>query len=189
LQEPEIAAALAPGAKIVIGGEEFVDDIWSLVASLKRTMRERGRTWRLVVGVLRGGVFPAQRVAEALGIGYGEIHISYYRGLVRQSAPRVLTPFAGEASGGDVLIVDDVIDSGGTALCVRGMLPGCDLAAVYTKPAGLQTLVAAGGEPPFCGRPMDDRWIVFPWDQPGWDEQSPKLINRFRERIGAPGRR
>ena len=183
MQEPEIAAALAPAAKTVIGGAQFVDDVWSLVASLKTAMRERGYAWRAVVGVLRGGLFPAQRVAEGLGLDYREIHISYYQGLVRQTEPHVISTVDDARGGEGLLIVDDVLDSGGTALCVRRMLPLCDLAAVYTKPAGLRAVLAAAGAAPFCGRQMDDKWIVFPWDQSGWDEQSPKLIAAFRERL------
>jgi hypothetical protein len=67
--------------------------------------------------------------------------------------------------------------------CVRRMLPRCDLAAIYTKPAGLSAVVSEWGSAPFCGRQMDDKWIVFPWDQPDWDNQSTRLIAAFREKI------
>jgi xanthine phosphoribosyltransferase len=183
LREPEIAAALAADAKTVVSGGEFVDDILSLVARLKQGLRDRRGRWRAVVGIVRGGVFPAQRVAEALGLDYFEIQVSYYRGTVRSTEPEIVTAVIDDRGGEGLLVVDDVVDSGGTALCVRKMLPRCDVAAVYAKPVGLRALLSASGAAPFCGREMDDRWIVFPWDQPGWDEQSPKLVEAFRQKI------
>jgi xanthine phosphoribosyltransferase len=176
----DAATTLAAEAKTRIDGGELIDDIVSLVARLKQEIAIRGGSWRAVVGVVRGGVFPARRVAEALRIEYREIRVSYYLGTERQGEPRVIEGLADEWQGEGLLVVDDVVDSGGTAICVRRMLPKCDLAAVYTKPGGVQTLAAAG-DAAFYGRRMDDRWIVFPWDQPGWDEES--LINAFRDKI------
>ena len=182
MREPEIAAGLAADAKTVISGGAFVDDIGALVARLRLAARDRGRAWRAVVGVARGGVFPAQLVAEALGLPYREIHVSYYQGAVKGSEPAILLTLADDKEGDGLLVVDDVIDSGGTALCVRRMWRRCDLAAVYTKPAGRRALLS-DGVAAFCGREMDDKWIVFPWDQPGWDELSPQLIVDFRQKF------
>jgi xanthine phosphoribosyltransferase len=179
----DAATTLAAEAKTRIDGGEFVDDIVSLVARLKQEIAARGGPWRTVVGVVRGGVFPAQRVAEALRLDYREIRISYYLGTERQGEPQVLEGLADHQQGEGLLVVDDVVDSGGTALCVRRMLPKCDLATVYTKPAGLAAAISTWGRAPFHGRHMDQKWIVFPWDQPGWDEQSPRLITMFHERI------
>jgi len=170
-------------AKTVLSGGEFIDDILSLVARLRQGIEARGGKWRAVIGIVRGGVFPARRVAEALGLDYREIRISYYQGMVRGTEPAVLQALADDRDGEGLLVVDDVVDSGGTALCVRRMLPSCDLAAVYTKPAGLSAVVSEWGGPPYYGRQMDDRWIVFPWDQPDWEDQSRALIAAFRERI------
>jgi len=178
----DAAATLAAGAKTRIDGDEFVDDIVSLVARLKEEIAARGQPWRAVVGVVRGGVFPAQRVAEALRLDYREIRISYYLGTERQDEPRLLQGLADEREGEGLLVVDDVVDSGGTALCLRRMWPRCDLAAVYTKPAGLAAATSAWGSAPIHGRHMDAKWIVFPWDQPGWETLSPLLIAAFREK-------
>jgi xanthine phosphoribosyltransferase len=181
----DAATTLAEQAKTRIEGTEFVDDIVSLVTRLKQAIDVRGGSWSAVVGVVRGGVFPARRVAEALGLDYREIRISYYQGTQRRGEPRVIEGFADQRRGEGLLVVDDVVDSGGTALCVRRMWPRCDLAAVYTKPGGLAAATSAWGTAPFHGRHMDDRWIVFPWDQPGWEEQSPKLVAMFHEKIAA----
>ena len=178
----DAAPTLAAEAKTRIDGGEFVDDIVSLVARLKQEIADRGGPWRAVIGVVRGGVFPARRVAEALGLDYREIRISYYLGTDRQGEPQVIEGLADERQGEGLLVVDDVVDSGGTAVCVHRMLPKCDLAAVYTKPAGVQ-LLAASGAAAFYGRRMDDKWIVFPWDQPNWDTLAPQLIAMFHDKI------
>jgi len=181
----DAAPTLEDEAKIRIGGGEFVEDIVSLVARLKGEIAARGGRWRAVVGIVRGGVFPARRVAEALRLDYREIRISYYVGTERQGEPQVLDALADDRQGEGLLVVDDVVDSGGTALCVRRMWPRCDLAAVYTKPAGLAAATSAWGSAPLHGRQMDDKWIVFPWDQPGWDEQSGRLVALYHEKIAA----
>lgn len=139
--------------------------------------------WRTVVGIARGGVFPAQRVAEALGLEYREIQISYYKGMTRKKEPEILKAISDDKQGDGIIVVDDVADSGGTALCVRRMLPRCDLAAVYTKPAGLKTLISEGGGDAIYGRKMPDKWIVFPWDQEDWNEEYPRLIASFRKQM------
>jgi hypoxanthine phosphoribosyltransferase len=131
LREVETAAALAEGAKTVISGTAFVDDIVLLVERLKAAMAARDAPWRAIIGIVRGGVFPAQRVAEALGIEYREIRISYYQGTVRGTEPMVLEGLADDSDGEGLLVVDDVIDSGGTALCVKVKLILPDLANLY----------------------------------------------------------
>jgi xanthine phosphoribosyltransferase len=169
-------------AKTVIV-DDFVDDILSLVANLRQGIAARGGKWRAVVGIVRGGVFPAQRVAEALDIAYQEIRVSYYQGMVRGAAPIVLQSLPDEREGDGLLVVDDVIDSGGTALRVGGMWPRCDLAAVYTKPEGRAALASGWRGAAFHGRRMDGSWIVFPWDQPDWENQSHRLVAEFREKL------
>ena len=60
--------------------------------------------------------------------------------------------------GGQVLIVDDLVDTGKTAGVVRGILPQAHFATVYAKPAG-RPLVDT-----FVTEVSQDTWIYLPWD-------------------------
>jgi xanthine phosphoribosyltransferase len=63
-----------------------------------------------------------------------------------------------EGDGENMLIVDDLVDTGKTAKMVREMLPKAHLATVYAKPAG-RPLVDT-----FITEVSQDTWIHFPWD-------------------------
>jgi xanthine phosphoribosyltransferase len=56
------------------------------------------------------------------------------------------------------LIVDDLVDTGGTARIVREMMPGAHFAAVYAKPAGKPMVDS------YITEVSQDTWIMFPWD-------------------------
>ena len=61
-------------------------------------------------------------------------------------------------NGSDILIVDDLVDTGKTASVVREMMPNAHFATVYAKPKG-RPLVDT-----FMTEVSQDTWITFPWD-------------------------
>jgi xanthine phosphoribosyltransferase len=119
--------------------------------------------WSGISAITRGGLVPAAIVARELNIRVVDtICIESYRHM-DQGAPKILKPPAAEtlkaiASGAKWLIVDDLVDTGGTARVVREMLPGVHFATVYAKPAG-RPLVDT-----FVTEVSQDTWIMFPWD-------------------------
>jgi xanthine phosphoribosyltransferase len=129
----------------------------------------RALAWRLngagpfdaIVTVTRGGLVPAAIVARELNLRLIEtICISSYEH-IRQGELKVLKGVASELvrkSGGGVLIVDDLVDTGKTARVVRDLLPNAHFATVYAKPMG-RPLVDT-----FVTEVSQDTWIVFPWD-------------------------
>ena len=58
----------------------------------------------------------------------------------------------------DLLIVDDLVDTGKTGKMVREMMPDAHFATVYAKPKG-RPLVDT-----FITEVSQDTWIFFPWD-------------------------
>ena len=86
-----------------------------------------------------------------------------YRDYNNQGEVTVLKGIAPEvkalqSKGKDVLIVDDLVDTGKTARVVRDMLPKAHFATVYAKPMG-RPLVDT-----FITEVSQDTWIYFPWD-------------------------
>jgi xanthine phosphoribosyltransferase len=120
------------------------------------------RQWRALVAVTRGGMVPAAIVARELGIRVIEtVGIASYD-YDKQGDIAVLKKIAaeimGDKQGEDVLVVDDLVDTGKTGLVVKQMLPKCHLAAVYAKPQGRAVVDS------YVTEVSQDTWIFLPWD-------------------------
>jgi xanthine phosphoribosyltransferase len=130
----------------------------------------RALTWRLaeegpfsaVVCVTRGGLVPSAIVARELEIKMIEtLCIASYHSYTAQGELRVIKGISDgmkKDGGRGVLIVDDLVDTGSTAMVVREMLPEAHFATVYAKPKG-RPLVDT-----FVTEVSQDTWIYFPWD-------------------------
>jgi xanthine phosphoribosyltransferase len=129
----------------------------------------RALAWRLadlgpfkgIVAVTRGGLVPAAIVARELNLRLIDtVCCSTYNKLDRGTAVEVIKRSEAEGDKGkDWLIVDDLVDTGVTALSVREMLPAAHFATIYAKPAGRPTVDT------YVTEVSQDTWILFPWDQ------------------------
>jgi xanthine phosphoribosyltransferase len=120
--------------------------------------------FRAAIAITRGGLVPAAIVARELGIRVIDtISVASYDH-TSQKDIQVLNNVSdavmalGEGVGRGLLIVDDLVDTGGTARLVRNLLPEAHMAAVYAKPMG-KPLVDT-----FITEVSQDTWIFFPWD-------------------------
>lgn len=119
--------------------------------------------FRAVVCITRGGLVPAAVVARELSIRVIEtVCVVSYDSNNSQGDLEVLKKVsdevAGDKDGADVLIVDDLVDTGATAKLVRSMLPKAHFATVYAKPKGKPQVDT------FITEVSQDTWIYFPWD-------------------------
>ncbi len=126
----------------------------------------RALAWRLIelgpfqgiVAITRGGLIPAAIIARELEIRLVEtVCIATYDEEAIGETRVMKAPLAA-GDGEGFLIVDDLVDTGATARCVRQMLPKAHLATVYAKPAA-RSLVDS-----FVTEVSQDTWIMFPWD-------------------------
>ncbi len=120
--------------------------------------------WRLaesgpfegIIAITRGGLVPAHIIARELDIRVIDtVCISSYDDEAQRAA-KVLKSV--ESDGTGWLIVDDLVDTGGTGRIVREMLPKAHFATVYAKPAGRPMVDT------FITEVSQDTWILFPWD-------------------------
>jgi len=129
-----------------------------------------GREWKAMVCITRGGLVPAAIICRELGIRLIEtVCVASYHDYVEQGQMVVIKGISEElkADGGrDILIVDDLTDTGKTAAIVREMLPNAHFAAVYAKPKGRPMVDT------FVTEVSQDTWIYFPWDM-GFTYQEP----------------
>ncbi|MCW0183050.1 xanthine phosphoribosyltransferase [Zavarzinia sp.] len=134
----------------------------------------RALTWRLTAGerkykaivcITRGGLVPALIVARELNIRLIDtICIASYHDYKEQGESQIMKGIGPELAelaadgGSEILLIDDLVDTGKTARIVRDMLPRAHFATVYAKPMG-RPLVDT-----FVTEVSQDTWIYFPWD-------------------------
>jgi xanthine phosphoribosyltransferase len=119
--------------------------------------------WKGLIGVTRGGLVPAAIVARELDIRVVEtVSIVSYKSddsRPEQADEAVIVKHpSGVGDGEGWLVVDDLVDTGRTAVVLRRLLPRAHFATVYAKPLG-RPLVDT-----FVTEVSQDTWIYFPWD-------------------------
>ncbi len=116
----------------------------------------------VVVGILRGGYFPAHMIAETLGL---EIYVIRYKSYVKTKKvgkPILVLPLIGDVSGKRVLLVDDICDTGDTLKAAKELLKQYNpsdvkVATLFIKPSC--------EEVPEFWVEKSDEWVEFPWEK------------------------
>ena len=115
-----------------------------------------------IVAVTRGGLAPAAIVARELGVrvvdtlGVASYNAETLRGGLTLTKP--LAEMVRLRPSSDILVIDDLADTGETVRAVRALLPNAHLATLYVKPQGRPTVDSFVAEFPL------DCWVYFPWD-------------------------
>ena len=109
-----------------------------------------------MIAVTRGGLVPTAIVARELKVRLIDTICVTSYDYKDQGGLEVLKGVDGDGEG--LLIVDDLVDTGQTAMLVRDMLPKAHFATVYAKPAGRPMVDT------FVTEVSQDTWIHFPWD-------------------------
>ncbi|OEC82905.1 xanthine phosphoribosyltransferase [Photobacterium damselae subsp. damselae] len=110
--------------------------------------------WKGIIAVSRGGLVPAAILARELGLRHVDtVCISSYDH-DHQRDMRVLK----QADGEGFIIIDDLVDTGGTAEKIREMYPRGKFVTVCAKPAGKHLV------DDFVVDIPQDTWIEQPWD-------------------------
>jgi xanthine phosphoribosyltransferase len=112
--------------------------------------------WKGIIAVSRGGLVPASLLARELGIRYVDtVCISSYDH-DNQRELKVLKRAEGDGEG--FIVVDDLVDTGGTAQTIRDMYPKAHFVTIFAKPKG-RPLVDD-----YVVDISQDTWIEQPWD-------------------------
>ncbi len=118
------------------------------------------RNWKGVLAVTRGGMIPAMIVSRELDIRTVDtISIKSYDHQKQAEAIILKKPdTALVGDGNDILIIDDLVDTGKTLKIVKEIYPRAHFATVYAKPIG------KGMVDTYITEVSQDTWIFFPWD-------------------------
>jgi hypoxanthine phosphoribosyltransferase len=114
----------------------------------------------------RGGWFAGRCLCDFLGLDdLTSLKMEHYVGTAEKAGePEVRYPMPeGSVEGKDVLIIDDIADTGGSIEHAQEYVADRDPDSVRT--ATLQLLQTSEFEPDYVGERLDEwAWIVYPWN-------------------------
>jgi len=137
----------------------------------------------VVVALARGGWFGGRCLCDFLGLDdLASLKMEHYVGAGQAAGePQVRYPMPeGSVADKDVLVVDDIADTGGSIRRAHEYVTDRDPAAVRT--ATLQLLRTSEFEPDFVGERLEEwTWVVYPWN---FVEDMIDLVGGVMERAG-----
>jgi len=120
----------------------------------------------VVVALARGGWFAGRCACDFLGLDdLASLKMEHYVGTGRKAdEPQVRYPMPdGSVEGKDVLVIDDIADTGGSIRRADEYVRERDAGEVRT--ATLQLLDTSEFQPDFVGERLEEwTWVVYPWN-------------------------
>ena len=151
-------------------------DVYNLTLQLSERIVQSGFKPHIIVGIARGGWIPARILSDVL---YAEslhnIRIEYYTDVgVKGKNPKITQPISGTLKGKNILLVDEVADTGDSLHTAFGHVRG--LGAADVKSAVLHL------KPTSCVVPdyymvKTEAWTVYPWEN---RESIIALVKKFK---------
>lgn len=138
-------------------------DVQRLSEKLADQIAESGFRPDIIVAVSRGGFDPARILSDELNIrSLASLQVIYYAGInERNDKPQVKYPLNADISGLNVLVVDDVADSGNSLKVVKEYID--NLGPREVKMATLHHKPWSSFEPDFYAESVN-KWIIYPWE-------------------------
>ena len=140
--------------------------IYDLCRSVARQVRSADFEPDVVVALARGGWFAGRCLCDFLGLDdLTSLKMEHYVATgLKADEPTVRYPMPeGSVEGKDVLVIDDIADTGGSISRAEEYVTDRDPGAVRT--ATLQLLGTSEFEPDFVGERLAEwAWIVYPWN-------------------------
>jgi hypothetical protein len=138
-------------------------DVQRLSEKLADMIAESGFRPDIIVAVSRGGFDPARILSDELNIrSLASLQVIYYTGVnERNNRPQVKYPLNADIAGLNVLVVDDVADSGNSLEVVKEYVDS--LGPREVRIATLHYKPWSSFEPDYYAESAD-KWIIYPWE-------------------------
>ncbi len=140
------------------------DEALKLCYSLAGKILDSGASFDAIVTISRGGLVPARIVSDVLGIEEMYVIRSRFWGIAGKvfDEPQVSIHEPLDVSGKDVLVVDEVVDTGLTMGKVMGIIKG--MGARNVKSAVLHYKLTSSLRPDYYVEVVKEWvWIFYPW--------------------------
>ncbi|AGB36466.1 phosphoribosyltransferase [Natronococcus occultus] len=142
------------------------DYIYSLCRDVSDEVRRDDFEPDVIVALARGGWFAGRCICDFLGLDdLTSLKMEHYVGTAEKSGePTVRYPMPeGSVEGKDVLIIDDIADTGGSI--ERAYEYVDERGADEVRTATLQLLQTSEYEPDYIGERLGEwTWVVYPWN-------------------------
>lgn len=138
-------------------------DVQRLSEKLADMIVESGFRPDVIVAVSRGGFDPARILSDELNIrSLASLQVIYYAGVnERNDKPQVKYPLNADIAGLNVLVVDDVADSGNSLKVVKEYVDS--LGPREVRISTLHHKPWSSFEPDYYAESVD-KWIIYPWE-------------------------
>lgn len=144
---------------------QFTKISWARFASdtyeLARIIRQSGAPLSKIVAISRGGLVLSRILSDLLGLPVSHMTIVSYQDLKQTKEPMITEGISGISSSDDILLVDEISDSGKTFQRAQAYLANfpyrsLKLAALYQKSH-------TDPRPDFACATLDS-WVIFPYE-------------------------
>jgi hypothetical protein len=140
--------------------------IYSLCRDVSNDVKDDAFEPDVVVALARGGWFAGRCICDFLGMDdLTSLKMEHYVGTAQKAdEPQVRYPMPeGSVQGKDVLIIDDIADTGGSIRRAEEYVMERDADEVRTST--LQLLDTSEFEPDYVGEKLEEwAWMVYPWN-------------------------
>ncbi|SMO47640.1 phosphoribosyltransferase [Halorubrum cibi] len=140
--------------------------IYGLCRNVSNAVKRADFEPDVVVALARGGWFAGRCICDFLGLDdLTSLKMEHYVGAADKSnEPQIRYPMPeGSVEDKDVLIIDDIADTGGSIRRAEEYVEDRDAGTVRT--ATLQLLSTSEFEPDFVGERLETwTWVVYPWN-------------------------
>ncbi|MDD2659533.1 MAG: phosphoribosyltransferase [Methylococcales bacterium] len=140
------------------------EEVYSLCHQLAQQLRKANFRIDVIVAIARGGYMPARLLSDMLGIHDLDcFKIEHYQGAYKQQEAVVKYPLNADINGRNVLLLDDVCDSGDTFEVGIGHIRHCG-AVNELRTAVLHLKTVSRYVPDFYVEEVREwRWLIYPW--------------------------
>jgi len=140
------------------------EEVYSLCRKLVQQLRRANFRIDVIVAIARGGFVPGRLLSDMLGIhDLTSFKIEHYQGAYKQHEAYVRYPLNADISGRNVLLLDDVCDSGDTfSVGVEHIRQYGTVNEIRTAALHLKT-VSKFIPDFYAGTVSEWRWHIYPW--------------------------
>ena len=140
------------------------EDVYDLCRQLAQQLREANFRIDIIVAIARGGYIPGRLLSDMLGLyDLTCFKMEHYQGAYKQQAAFVKYPLNANINGQNVLLLDDVCDSGDTFEIGIEHIRHCG-AVNEIRTAALHLKTVSKFIPDFYVEKVCEwRWLIYPW--------------------------
>ncbi len=139
------------------------NDIERQCKDLAKEIQDKGNSTDIIVGIVRGGLLPARILSDMLDNNeLYTITIKFYESVGKTAKkPKIIHPIQGDITGKNILLVDDISDTGESLIIAKQHIEEKGARRVIV--ATLMKKSHTSFEPDICADETS-AWVIFPWE-------------------------